>query len=239
MTTEEKSRYFKELTLNLQHEGFTVGPEEDGRLPVELEGRPLCRSTEEGGVRYLKGDVAGDGRGEALEKVIAITKATAEYMEQMEAAPQLTASGLTGDYRLLADFNDTVLAGHPTKYGVQFVTWDRVRNRTGLNQGYYYGPSAGVDSYAAAKRDFATRSGLVPSSALFTPEQLTEMYRSIDETLANIRPLTDERIQLLESASKQIKNIVPDMQERTMLSMHKEEELEDMMPQQDDGMQFC
>ncbi len=44
-----------------------------------------------------------------------IAKATAEYMGQMEAAPQLTASGLTGDYRLLADFNNTVLAGHPTK----------------------------------------------------------------------------------------------------------------------------
>jgi len=28
-------------------------------------------------------------------------------MGQMETAPQLAASGLKGDYRLLADFNDT------------------------------------------------------------------------------------------------------------------------------------
>ena len=29
----------------------------------------------------------------------------------MEAAPQLKASGLDGDYRILADFGGTVLAG--------------------------------------------------------------------------------------------------------------------------------
>ena len=42
----------------------------------------------------------------------------------METAPQLKASGLDGDYRILADFGGTVLAGTPSKYGVQFVTWD-------------------------------------------------------------------------------------------------------------------
>jgi len=45
-------------------------------------------------------------------------------MIAMEAAPQLKASGLDGDYRILADFGGTVLAGAPSKYGVQFVTWD-------------------------------------------------------------------------------------------------------------------
>ena len=43
MNTEEKSRYFRELILNLQHEGFTVKPEtEEGLLPVELDGQHLC-----------------------------------------------------------------------------------------------------------------------------------------------------------------------------------------------------
>ena len=45
-------------------------------------------------------------------------------MTAMEAAPQLKASGLDGDYRNLADFGGTVLAGASSKYGVQFVTWD-------------------------------------------------------------------------------------------------------------------
>ena len=49
---------------------------------------------------------------------------TLEYLTAMEFAPQLKASGLDGDYRILADFGGTVLAGAPSKYGVQFVTWD-------------------------------------------------------------------------------------------------------------------
>ena len=66
-----------------------------------------------------------------------------------------------GDYRLLADFNNTVLAGHSTRYGVEFITWDRTQNRIALDQGHYYGPRVGVGGYTAANQDFATRSGLI------------------------------------------------------------------------------
>ena len=116
MNAEEKNRYFQELTLNLQHEGFAVKPEtEEGLLPIELDGQRLCLALDTGSVRYWREDTADDHRSAALDKAISITKTTAEYMRQMETAPQLTASGLTGDYRLLADFNDVVLAGHPTR----------------------------------------------------------------------------------------------------------------------------
>ncbi len=152
MNAEEKNRYFQELTLKLQHEGFAVKPEtEEGLLPIELDGQRLCLALDTGSVRYWREDTADDHMSAALDKAISITKTTAEYMRQMETAPRLTASGLTGDYRLLADFNDVVLAGHPTRYGVQFATWERVRERTGLNAGNCYGPPGGVDSYTAAK----------------------------------------------------------------------------------------
>ena len=58
------SNYFRELTLNLQHAGFVVKPETE--------------------------DVADDYRSAALDRANSITKATAEYMSQMAAAPQLT-----------------------------------------------------------------------------------------------------------------------------------------------------
>lgn len=232
---EEKSRYFNELTLNLQQAGLTVKLEtEDGLLPVELDGQRLCLALDGGSVRYWREDAADDYRREALDRVTTIAKTTAEYMSQMEAAPQLTASGLKGDYRLLADFNDVVLAGHPTQYGVQLITWERVQGRTGLHQGHYYGPSAGVDSYTAAKQDFATRSGLIPRSALFAPEQLTEVYRSIHETLDSEYPITEERQRCLQSAAEQIERNVPDLEERVALSNQKEQDA----PEQG-GMQFC
>ena len=174
MNAEERNRYFQELALNLRHEGFTVEPEtEEGLLPVALDGQRLCCAAEAGEIRYWKADVAGDARSAALEQVTAIARITSEYMSQMEAAPPLTASGLEGDYRLLAEFSSVVLAGHPTQYGAQFITWARAQEGTSLYHGDYYGPGAGVVSYAAAKQDFATRSGLVPRNALFTPELST------------------------------------------------------------------
>ena len=178
MNADEKNRYFQELSCNLRHEGLTVKPEtEEGLLPVELDGQRLCLALDTGAVRYWKEDVADDRRSAALDRVTDVAKITAEYMRQMESAPQLTASGLTGDYRLLAEFNDTVLAGHPSKYGIQFVTWEWVRNHTALYQGNYYGPEGGTDSYTAAKQNFAARSGLVPRSALFSPELSAPMIK--------------------------------------------------------------
>ena len=62
----------------------------------------------------------------------------ANVNKNMEAAPQLKGSGLDGDYRILADFGGTVLAGTPSKYGVQFVTWDWDYDRTGVSHGHYF-----------------------------------------------------------------------------------------------------
>lgn len=239
MNAEETSRYFQELTRNLQHEGFMVGPEtEEGFLPVELDGQRLCHVVKSGGVRYRKENVDSDARRKAMERVTDIAWATVEYMRQMEAAPPLIASGLAGDFRLLADFNGVVLAGHPTPYGVQFVTWERDQERTGLNAGNYYGPSGGADSYDAAKQNFAVRSGLVPRSALFTPEQLTEVYRSVHETPETVYPLTEKRRNCLESIAAQIERGVPDLEARVDLSKQKEVERTDMESPQEGGMQL-
>ena len=125
MSAEGKSSCFEEMTVNLQHEGFTVGTEADGLLPVEMDDQRLCLAMDTGRVRYWKEDILGDSRSAALDRATDIVRTTAEYMSQMEAAPQLGV-GPEGDYRLLADFNNIVLAGHPTQYGVQFVTWARL-----------------------------------------------------------------------------------------------------------------
>ncbi len=208
------SKYFRELTLNLQHAGFVVKPEtDDGLLPVELDGQRLCLALDTGTVRYWREDVADDYRSAALDRANSITKATAEYMSQMAAAPQLTTNSLTGDYRLLADFNGVVLAGHPTRYGVQFVTWERPSDRTSLGSGHYYGPGGGADSYTAAKRDFATRSGLIPRSALFDQKQLIEIYHCSVEVQAGLYSITDEQGKCLQSIIDQIELSIPNLGE--------------------------
>lgn len=226
------SKYFRELTLNIQHAGFVVKPEtDDGLLPVELDGQRLCLALDTGTVRYWREDVADDYRSAALDRANSITKATAEYMSQMAAAPQLTTNSLTGDYRLLADFNGVVLAGHPTRYGVQFVTWERSSDRTSLGSGHYYGPGGGADSYTAAKRDFATRSGLIPRSALFDQKQLIEIYHCSVEVQAGLYSITDEQGKCLQSIIDQIELSIPNLGEL----LDQEQKIE---APEDSGIQF-
>jgi len=95
MTTEED--YSKKLTFNLRYEEFVIGQEADGLLPVELDGQKLCCATIEGGLRYREKDVFSGSRRAAPDRITAITRTTAEYMDWMGTAPQLTASTLTGD----------------------------------------------------------------------------------------------------------------------------------------------
>lgn len=120
---------------------------------------------------------------DALQTVIDTAKMTSEYMAILESAPRLKASGLTGDYRVLADFGSAVLAGHPTERGVQFVTWEWDFDREGVHQGHYF-----QDDYDAAKRDFTVRSGLVQKTPFLSRSSLrrstTHCRSSVNRTKA-------------------------------------------------------
>ena len=146
---------------------------------------PLCRITAGGGAQFRREDLEPEGAGDAFQLATEMASTIAEYMSLMENAPPLPAKGLEGDYRLLADFNSTVLAGHSTGQGVEFVTWEWDYSHTGMWQGHYYG-----NNYAGAKQDFALRSGLIPRSLLFEQSELDELYRccqrtrELDETLS-------------------------------------------------------
>ena len=178
-------RFLEETAIRLRQNGFTVEPIKDQHLPVRWEGHYLCRISGRGSMLYRQENVDGIGAQDALQVVIDTAKMTSEYMAILETAPRLKASGLAGDYRILADFGDAVLAGHPTERGVQFVTWEWDYDREGVHHGHYF-----QDDYEAAKRDFTVRGGLVQKDALFEPEQLAEIYRALrfvreqDETIS-------------------------------------------------------
>lgn len=119
-----------------------------------------------------------------------------------------------------------VLAGRRTRFGMEFVTWEWVQNHTTLWQGHYYG-----DSYTAAKRDFVTRSGLLPQERIFSDRQLAELYRCIHETLESDHPTTAEREKLLTESAEQVETAVPDLEElvqrsnETELALTQEDDL--------------
>ena len=101
----DREQFYRELCTVLGREGFTTQPEQDDLLPVEWDGLPLCRITADGGVRYWQVDVATPERERACERATDLACTVREYMTLLEQAPPLQAQSLTGDYRLLADFN--------------------------------------------------------------------------------------------------------------------------------------
>ena len=112
-TNMAQLRYLEELKIGLVHAGFEPERIEDQHLPVRWENHYLCRVSGRGSVLYRQENVDGIGAQDALQTAINTAAMTAEYMTAMERAPKLQATGLEGDYRILADFGDAVLAGRP------------------------------------------------------------------------------------------------------------------------------
>ncbi len=209
---DAKEKFLKEVGLQLQRVGFTVWPEHGGLLSVEWNAELLCRVRTDGSL-LCKEEILSDAQmSEALDRVTAITRTVRDYMRLMEQAPPLVADGLSGDYRLLAEFNGIVLAGHERdwRYGTEFVTWERVQNGTGLWQGHYM-----ENDYTAARQDFAVRSGLVDENRLLSDEQAAAVYRCVRDTLERDCSLTVEQENLLEDVCSKMRQCVPDIDELT------------------------
>ena len=197
-------RFLEETAIRLRQNGFTVAPIEDHHLPVCWEKGRLCRVSGKGSVLYRQENMDSIRTQNALQSVIDTAKMTSEYMAILETAPQLKASGLTGDYRVLADFSSAVLAGHPTERGVQFVTWEWDFDREGVHHGHYF-----QQDYDAAKRDFTVRSGLVQKDALFEPEQLAEIYHALRFVREQDESLSFGRDQELAELMEQVGGLLP------------------------------
>ena len=220
MTQENKYNFFRELGIRLKYEGFQTQIQEENLLAVSRAEKKLCIVDDNAGIRFHPEDLD-----EGEEKLVrgrvkdeAVT--TKEYLKLMESAPTMSTGNEIDHYKMLADFNGVVLAAHDSGFGVQFVTWNWDQDRKGVHWGHYYGRN-----YEGAKQDFATRSGLMPEFRLLSPEQMTEVYRSIHETLESEYPITENRRKLLESAAGQIEQSVYDLADRVNQSNLEEMEL--------------
>ena len=206
--TSRQFRYLEEVRIPLHRAGFGTLLVEGEQLPVLWNGAPLCRITGKGSVFYRREDADTPQAEDALYRVEYIAAKTLEYMTAMEAAPRLKASGLDGDYRILADFGGTVLAGTPSKYGVQFVTWDW--DRKGVHHGHYF-----QNGCEEAKHDFVRRSGLLPKEALFEPEQLDEIHRALAFVCEQDEGLSIGREKEIKAIMEQLKCLLPESPEQT------------------------
>lgn len=225
MMDNTQHTYFAELGIVLRKAGYTVHPEEEGLLPIEWNGRPLCRAAESGGIRYRQSDLLDADAEQALSRVTDIASVVREYTLLLDQAPDIKADGLGEGYKLLADFNGAVLAGHPTKYGAEFITWLWNYGGKSVGHGNYYGPGCGPEGYLSAKENFCVRAGLLERNRLFTSEQLAEVYRCVHDTVESAYTMAPERQKLLENMMEQIKDAVPNLAELVQRSNEKELEV--------------
>lgn len=209
-TNMAQLRYLEELKISLVHAGFEPERIEDQHLPVCWEKGRLCRVSGKGSVLYRQENVDSVRTQDALQSVIDTAKMTSEYMAILETALRLNASGLEGDYRILADFGDAVLAGHPSERGVQFVTWEWDWDRKGVHHGHYF-----QNGCEEAKHDFVRRSELLPKEALFEPEQLAEMHRALAFVCEQDEGLSIGREKEIKTIMEQIKCLLPESPEQT------------------------
>lgn len=220
MSETQNQSYLKELGRRLNYLGFQTNNQDNETLAVAKAGKHLCEISKSGGIRFRAEDLTKVEEELVRGTVKAEAATTLEYMKLMAEAPEMKTGDGSSHYKLLADFNGVVLAGHETSLGIQFVTWDWDHDRKGVHWGHYYG-----QNYKGAKQDFATRSGLLPQSRLFSLDQMTEIYRCIYETLGADYPITDSRRKLLESAADQIEQNVYNLEERVNQSNQAELEL--------------
>ena len=207
MTEEIGSKYFHETAIALRRDGFQVEHLQNGHLNVLLNDQPLCEVYKIGGITYR--DVSTPERVKAKDRAFSIVSTTAEYIRGMELAPPLGVKDLKDRYKVLADFNGTVLACTDGEFGVEFVTWDWDFNRDGVSHGHYFG-----GDYRGARQDFVTRSGLIPEQRIFTDDQLIEIYRCCGDALDAGLDLTCEQEECIRSIQGQIKSGIPDIIDR-------------------------
>lgn len=215
-------KYFKELARRLQIDEIVTAPPESKQLVVLLKDQPVLFVSAESDVFQLPAGSNNPDASELYHKVAQTADEVYAYVEAVQTAPLLHASGLHEKFHLLADFGGAVLAGRELEngWGYQFVTWIWDYGRGGVSHGNYY-----QGDYQGAKQDFAVRSGLISKAQLFSPEQLTELYRASEYLLDEGPDLDDKQLMALQESRTKIEYTVPDLIERLEQTQEQEPQL--------------
>ena len=206
--TSQKEKFLREVEQKLLHRELDARLLEDGLIHVSWNGKPLCTVDTNGTVRFSPADIRGADEDRQLQTVTQTVAHVKEYLRIMERAPTLKAVDLDENYKILAEFDDTVLAGRMSKSGARFVTWEYDFDRRGVHTGHYF-----MQDYESAKQDFAVRAGLVESQRLFSDEQLAVIQNACEFALEDDATLSYAEEKQLHSVQEQIELLLP-QQER-------------------------
>ena len=217
-----ENKYFAELARRLRAAGITADHPEKNRLTVLLNNQPVLSVSAGSDVFLLPAGINQPEASELYHKVAQTADEVYAYVDAVQTAPILHASGLSEKFHLLADFGGAVLAGRELEngWGYQFVTWIWDHDRAGVSHGHYY-----EEDFQGAKQDFAVRSGLISKAQLFSPEELTQLYRATDYLLDEGPEPEDGQLKALQTSRTKIEYTVPDLAERLEQSQGQEPQM--------------
>ena len=201
----QKEQFLRETERQLRMAQVEAKLEADDLIYASWNGKALCTVDANGTVRFSPDDIRGEDEEWQLQTVMRTVAQVKEYLRIMERAPTLKAVGLDEQYKILAEFDDTVLAGRMSKNGARFVTWEYDFDRRGVHAGHYF-----MQLYESAKQDFAVRAGLVNHQRLFSDVQLAAIRNACEFALENDATLSCAEEKLLRSVQEQIGQLFPD-----------------------------
>lgn len=119
-----KNKFFAELSRRLVKGGIESVNKRDTQLEIMLKAQPVLSVSPASDVFLLFAGSKSEEASELYHQVAMIADEVHEYVEAVQNAPLLQASGLKENFHLLADFGGAVLAGQEQENGsgYQFVT---------------------------------------------------------------------------------------------------------------------
>ena len=195
-----KNSFYAELSRRLAESGIESVSKEGAQLEILLHAQPVLYVSPGNDIFLLPAGSKNEEANDLYHQVAVVADEVYEYVEAMQGTPILHASGL-----------NEVLAGREREngQGYQFVTWTWDYGRRGVSHGHYY-----EGDFQSAKQDFAVRSGLISKAQLFSPEQLTELYRATDFLLEEGPAPEEKHLRAIQEARTKIEYVVPDLQSR-------------------------
>lgn len=199
-----KDNYFKELSRVLKTHGIQSQTKGDERLEILANNQILCLVGKDGNICFNAQQHTTNETASIKEKLHPICYEVCEYTSLMKTASLVKSDSGNADFRLLADFGGAILAGKELENGYQFATWEKDGSGTGYTYGHYFG-----ESYAAAKEDFAIRSGLVHRDKLFNESEMTVMHKSMKAVIAEGTFLAFDEEALAEELCETLEHFHP------------------------------
>lgn len=210
------------MLVELRNQDFTqarYNPEKDAVLPspdfpkIEMRENEIWMPREEKPKYVLnqkfqtREELEAPARKLVYGTLLPILNKATEMTAAWENAPPMPIKDVS-EFRLLSEYNNIVLAARDDgDYGLHFTTWEYSYDRKGVGHGHY------TTDYEWAKKDFATRSGLIQEKVLFEPEQLKQIYSALLFQGKNDDELTYSTEKELHTVIEKLENICPDLKE--------------------------